>query len=70
LDLNKHNLRIELAINSETNVERVFSFLEKLTLILIMSVNPGKGGKAFIESALDKIKKLKFERLNLRKNYE
>ncbi|AKJ21047.1 ribulose-phosphate 3-epimerase [Mycoplasmopsis synoviae] len=70
LELNKHNLRIGLAINPETDVERVFPFLEKLTLVLVMSVNPGKGGQAFIESALDKIKKLKFERLNLRKNYE
>lgn len=46
LDLNKHNLRIGLAINPETDVERVFPFLEKLTLILVMSVNPGKGGQA------------------------
>jgi ribulose-phosphate 3-epimerase len=33
--------------------------MDKLDIILIMSVNPGFGGQAFIPSALDKIRQLR-----------
>ena len=40
----------------ETVIEYV---LDKLDLVLVMSVNPGFGGQSFIESQIEKIKKLK-----------
>lgn len=33
--------------------------LEQLDLVLVMSVNPGFGGQAFIPSALDKLKAIR-----------
>jgi ribulose-phosphate 3-epimerase len=53
-----------VAINPSTPVERVLPFLEFVSLVVIMSVNPGYGGQRFIPSTLDKIRVLKSEMLN------
>jgi ribulose-phosphate 3-epimerase len=44
-----------LALNPATPLEHLDHVMDKLDLILIMSVNPGFGGQAFIPHALDKI---------------
>lgn len=44
-----------LALNPATPLHHLDHVMEKLDLILIMSVNPGFGGQAFIPSALAKI---------------
>jgi ribulose-phosphate 3-epimerase len=44
-----------LAFNPATPLHYLNHTLNKIDLILIMSVNPGFGGQTFIESALDKI---------------
>lgn len=63
---NHHDYRIGLAIKPATDVSLILPFLPYLQLVLVMSVEPGKGGQKFIESALDKIKELK----NLRKKHQ
>jgi ribulose-phosphate 3-epimerase len=45
-----------LAVNPPTPVETVFPFLPNLDLLLLMSVNPGFSGQAFINNVYDKIK--------------
>ena len=52
-------LKAGLAINPETDVHVLDKYLDKLDLVLVMSVNPGAGGQAFIESSVDKVKHLK-----------
>ena len=37
----------------------LFDSLDRLDLILLMTVNPGFGGQAFIPSVLDKIRQIK-----------
>lgn len=48
-----------LALNPATPIDIVDEVIQDLDLILIMSVNPGFGGQAFIPSSLDKIKRLR-----------
>lgn len=48
-----------VALNPATPVETVFSILERLDFVLIMTVNPGFGGQTFIEYCKDKIKILR-----------
>jgi ribulose-phosphate 3-epimerase len=43
-----------LAINPPTPVERILPLVHLTDLVLVMSVNPGFGGQAFIGSVLDK----------------
>ncbi len=45
-----------LTLNPETPVEAVLPYLADVDLLLVMSVHPGFGGQAFIESALDKVR--------------
>ena len=45
-----------LVLNPATPVEVLDYVLEELDMVLLMSVNPGFGGQAFIPSALDKLR--------------
>jgi ribulose-phosphate 3-epimerase len=45
-----------LAINPPTPVERIKPFLELFDILLVMTVNPGFGGQAFISATLDKVR--------------
>ncbi|MBR2741991.1 MAG: ribulose-phosphate 3-epimerase [Clostridia bacterium] len=47
------------ALNPSTPLSAVENVLDDLDMVLIMSVNPGFGGQAFISQALKKIKDLK-----------
>jgi len=47
------------ALNPSTPLESIEWVLEYLDFVLIMSVNPGFGGQAFIPNALDKIRTLR-----------
>ena len=53
--------RVGVALNPDTNIEDIYPYLDKIDLVLIMSVYPGKSGQKFIEKSLDKVKKLKEE---------
>jgi ribulose-phosphate 3-epimerase len=54
--IHHYELKAGLAINPATNLDCLDYVLDKIDLILIMSVNPGFGGQSFIPSALKKIK--------------
>ena len=47
-----------VVINPATPVSTLEDILEFVDMVLVMSVNPGFGGQKFIESSLNKIKKL------------
>lgn len=53
--INEHDCRAGVALNPHTSVESLTHILEKIGLILIMTVNPGFGGQKFIESMVHKI---------------
>ncbi len=53
--LKKQNLKVGLSIKPATSVLVLDEFLPYLDLILVMSVEPGKGGQKFMDSCLDKI---------------
>ncbi|MBJ6978517.1 ribulose-phosphate 3-epimerase [Luteimonas sp. MC1895] len=48
-----------LVLNPATPVDVLDYVLDELDLVLLMSVNPGFGGQAFIPSALDKLRKVR-----------
>jgi ribulose-phosphate 3-epimerase len=48
-----------LSLNPATPASVIKHVLDKLDLILVMSVNPGFGGQSFINSQLDKIREIK-----------
>jgi ribulose-phosphate 3-epimerase len=44
-----------IALNPATSLQCLDYTLEKIDLVLVMSVNPGFGGQVFLESSLDKL---------------
>jgi ribulose-phosphate 3-epimerase len=54
--IKSHGCKAGLVLNPATPVDALDWVLEDLDLVLIMSVNPGFGGQAFIPSALDKLR--------------
>lgn len=58
-----HNFgkRAAIAINPDTPAEGVMKYIDKIEMVLVMSVFPGYGGQKYIESVNDKIKFLRKE---------
>lgn len=63
------NIKVGLAINPNTDVSLLYPYLDKVDLVLIMSVEPGKGGQEFIMNSIDKINDLYNYRFNNNLNY-
>jgi ribulose-phosphate 3-epimerase len=57
--IKKYSIKCGLAIKPDTKVSKLIPYLPYLDLILIMSVEPGKGGQSFITSSHDKIKEVR-----------
>jgi len=58
-----HDLGIHasVAINPETELERVMAAADHLDMILIMSVHPGFGGQGFIHDSLERLRTVRHE---------
>ena len=56
--LRQKNIRVGLSIKPETSIEVLNKFLDKIDLVLVMSVNPGRGGQKFIKKTFKRVKKL------------
>lgn len=54
-------MKAGLSIKPKTKVNSLFPFLDKLDLVLLMSVNPGQGGQSFLTDVFEKIASLKAE---------
>ena len=54
--IKEHGCKAGLVFNPATPLNYLDHFLDKLDLVLIMSVNPGFGGQKFIPEALAKLK--------------
>ncbi len=62
--------RVGVSLNPETKIDTILNHLNKIDLVLIMSVNPGFGGQKFIPEVLDKVKKLKKIRDESKLNFD
>jgi len=60
-EIKKYNKKVGISLNPETSVNKVIPILDKIDLVLVMSVHPGFGGQKFIKETLDKVKILKKE---------
>ncbi|MDD5692552.1 MAG: ribulose-phosphate 3-epimerase [Candidatus Omnitrophica bacterium] len=57
--LRKSGVKLGISLNPATPLSRIKKALELVDFVLVMSVNPGFGGQAFIPGALKKIKELR-----------
>ena len=61
-NLKKKEVRLGIALNPETPVKKIESYLKDIDLVLVMTVKPGKGGQKMMKAPLKKVK-------SIRKNY-
>jgi ribulose-phosphate 3-epimerase len=64
------NKKIGISLNPKTEISVVINLLNKVDLVLIMSVNPGFGGQKFMPEVLSKIKELKNIRDQKKLNFD
>ena len=51
--------KVGIAVNPKTPIEKIFPYIEEISLVMIMAVNPGKYGAEFLPDTLKKISRLK-----------
>jgi len=59
--IKSYGFKCGISIKPNTSIETIYKYLNDIDLILIMSVEPGLGGQAFIENTYEKIVNLKKE---------
>ena len=62
--------KVGVSLNPNSKIELIINYLNKIDLVLIMSVNPGFGGQKFMPEVLDKIKELKKIQKEKNLNYD
>ena len=61
----RKNKKVGLAINPDTDITEILSYLGSIDLVLVMSVNPGGSGQKFIPNSIEKVNHLR----EYKKNY-
>ena len=64
------NKKVGLSLNPNTGINIIENFLDKINLVLIMSVHPGFGGQKFMPEVLKKIKDLHEIKKNKNLNFD
>ncbi len=59
--INAVGCKASVSVKPDTDIETVFPYLEKLRTVLVMTVEPGFGGQAFMHGTLPKIRALRKE---------
>jgi ribulose-phosphate 3-epimerase len=57
--LREMDLKVGVSINPATPVESLREVTSMLDMVLVMTVNPGFGGQAFIPESLDKVRRMR-----------
>ena len=57
--IKQNNIKPAISIKPNTSVDKIKDFLPFLHMVLVMSVEPGKGGQKLIPETLIKVKELK-----------
>lgn len=59
--IKSHGVLVGIALRPKTPAEAAFPFLDKVDMVLVMTVEPGFGGQSFMEDMLPKIRKIRNE---------
>ena len=56
--IHEKGIKVGMSIKPSTDISEIIDYLDYLDLILVMSVEPGRGGQSFIEDSTKKIEVL------------
>lgn len=57
--IKESNCRVGISVKPNTNIEEIYEFLPYVHMVLIMTVEPGKGGQTLLSDMINKIQTLK-----------
>lgn len=57
--IHSYGIKCGLAINPDTDIEKLKPYLSMIDMVIVMSVVPGYGGQAFIKEVVDKVRELR-----------
>ena len=57
--IKKNKVKASVAINPKTPLDKIKNVLDKVDMVLIMTVEPGFSGQKFIEDCMEKVKELR-----------
>ena len=57
--IKENGAKAGIAIKPDTEIKEIYEYLPLIHQVLIMTVEPGKGGQTLIESTIPKVKELK-----------
>lgn len=63
--IKRKNISVGLAIKPSTPIYLIDKYLDKIDIVLIMSVEPGFGGQKFIDKTVDRIKYIRNKNPNI-----
>lgn len=55
----KHNKRVGISIKPKTPAEAIYSYINDIDMILVMTVEPGFGGQKFMQETMAKVKEIR-----------
>ena len=57
--IKENHCKVGISVKPETNIEEIYEFLPYIHMVLVMTVEPGKGGQTLLTDMVDKISALK-----------
>ncbi len=57
--IREYGVKAGISLNPDTPVSAIEAYMDKVDMVLVMSVNPGFGGQKFITGAIDKLKEVR-----------
>ena len=68
--IKKNKIKVGISLNPNTPIDIIEDYLNKIDLVLIMSVHPGFGGQKFMPEVIEKIKKLSDKKKKQNLNFD
>ena len=68
--IKKNKIKVGISLNPNTPIDIIEDYLNKIDLVLIMSVHPGFGGQKFMPEVIEKIKKLSDKKIKQNLNFD
>ena len=58
-EIRKIGAKVGIALNPETPIEKIIPYLEKMDMVLVMTVTPGFQRQGMVKEALEKVKRIR-----------
>jgi len=56
--IKQNNCRVGISVKPNTNIKEIYKYLPFIHMVLIMTVEPGKGGQTLLTNMIEKVKNL------------